>query len=91
MAYQDKPPIDELLHYGMPRRSGRYPWGSGKDPYQHSGDFLSRVDELTKKGMSEKDKAELLEKNMQISNRVKKIKEQPKGKNKKVIEIDHLL
>ena len=58
MAYQDKPPIDELLHYGMPRRSGRYPWGSGKDPYQHSGDFLSRVDELTKKGMSEKDIAE---------------------------------
>lgn len=49
MAYQDKPPIDELLHYGMPRRSGRYPWGSGKDPYQHSGDFLSRVDELTKR------------------------------------------
>ena len=32
MAYQDKPPIDELLHYGMPRRSGRYPWGSGKEP-----------------------------------------------------------
>lgn len=58
MAYQDKPPIDELLHYGMPRRSGRYPWGSGKDPYQHSGDFLSRVDELSKKGMSEKDIAE---------------------------------
>ena len=58
MSYQDKPPIDELLHYGMPRRSGRYPWGSGKDPYQHSGDFLSRVDELTKKGLSEKDIAE---------------------------------
>ena len=58
MAYQDKPPIDELLHYGMPRRSGRYPWGSGKDPYQHSGDFLSRVEELTKKGMSEKEIAD---------------------------------
>lgn len=58
MAYQDKPPIDELMHYGMPRRSGRYPWGSGKDPYQHSGDFLSRVEELTKKGMSEKDIAD---------------------------------
>ena len=58
MTYQDKPPIDELLHYGMPRRSGRYPWGSGKDPYQHSGDFLSRVEELTKKGMSEKDIAD---------------------------------
>ena len=29
-----------LAHYGMPRRSGRYPWGSGEDPYQHSKDFL---------------------------------------------------
>ena len=35
-----------LMHYGMPRRSGRYPWGSGKEPYQRSGDFLSRVEKL---------------------------------------------
>ena len=49
---------DNLIHYGMPKRSGRYPWGSGKDPYQHSGDFLSRVEELTKSGMKEKDIAE---------------------------------
>ena len=46
---------DILIHYGMPRRSGRYPWGSGDDPYQHSGDFLSRVQELKKTGMSETD------------------------------------
>lgn len=40
---------DVLLHYGMPRRSGRYPWGSGDDPYQHdSRDFLGRVEELRK-------------------------------------------
>ena len=26
---------DELIHYGTPRHSGRYPWGSGKNPYQH--------------------------------------------------------
>lgn len=51
--YQDKPPLDELMHYGMPRRSGRYPYGSGGEPYQHSGDFLSRVSELKKKGMKE--------------------------------------
>ena len=25
---------DYLMHYGMPRRSGRYPYGSGEDPYQ---------------------------------------------------------
>ena len=28
---------DHLEHYGMPRRSGRYKWGSGKDPYQSVG------------------------------------------------------
>lgn len=39
---------DMLMHYGIPRRSGRYPWGSGDNPYQHSGDFLSRVNELKK-------------------------------------------
>ena len=61
--YQDKPPLNELyslifesdedlVHYGMPRRSGRYPWGSGKDPYQHSGDFLSRVQELRKQNFT---------------------------------------
>ena len=44
-----------LLHYGMPRRSGRYPWGSGKESYQRTGDFLARIDELKSKGMSEKD------------------------------------
>lgn len=37
-----------LMHYGMPRRSGRYPWGSGDNPNQRTGDFLSRVDELRK-------------------------------------------
>lgn len=46
---------DILMHYGMPRRSGRYPYGSGENPYQHSGDFLSRVQELKKSGMSETD------------------------------------
>ena len=42
-----------LQHYGMPRRSGRYPWGSGKDEYQHSVDFLGRVAKLKKNGWEE--------------------------------------
>lgn len=42
-----------LEHYGMPRRSGRYPWGSGEDPYQSRNDFLGRVDQLKKKGWTE--------------------------------------
>lgn len=70
MAYESKPDInkvveeciseEELIHYGMPRRSGRYPWGSGKDPYQHSWDFLSRVEELKKQGMSDTQIAETI-------------------------------
>lgn len=49
-----------LMHYGMPRRSGRYPWGSGDNPYQHSGDFLSRVEELEKQGMKQTEIAKAL-------------------------------
>ena len=52
---------DILEHYGMPRRSGRYPWGSGEDPYQHNKDFLGRVQEMKKSGMSEREVAEALE------------------------------
>ena len=55
MAYENKPDINELMHYGMPRRSGRYPWGSGKDPYQHCTDFLSRVQYMVDNGVSDED------------------------------------
>lgn len=51
---------DILMHYGVKRRSGRYPWGSGDNPYQHSGDFLSRVNELKGQGLSEKQICEAL-------------------------------
>ena len=42
----DDDDVNYIEHYGTKRHSGRYPWGSGKQPYQHSGDFLSRVEEL---------------------------------------------
>lgn len=51
---------DILMHYGVKRRSGRYPWGSGDNPFQHGGDFLSRVEELQSQGKSEKEIAEEL-------------------------------
>lgn len=51
---------EELAHYGMPRRSGRYPWGSGDDPYQHNIDFLGRVKEYKKQGKSEREIAEIM-------------------------------
>lgn len=37
--------MSELYHYGTPRHSGRYPWGSGKNP-QRNKNFLQRAREL---------------------------------------------
>lgn len=44
---------DYLEHYGTKRHSGRYPWGSGDDPYQHEGGIHGAVKDLKEKGMSE--------------------------------------
>ena len=50
----------DIVHYGMPRRSGRYPWGSGENPYQHSKDFIAQYDALHKSGMKEVDIAKAM-------------------------------
>ena len=44
---------DELMHHGILRRSGRYPWGSGKNAYQRNKGFLQYVDDLKSSGLSE--------------------------------------
>lgn len=44
---------DYIEHYGTKFHSGRYPYGSGDDPYQHGGDFLTRVERLRKSGWVE--------------------------------------
>ena len=47
-----------LQHYGTPRHSGRYPWGSGKNPYQSlNRSFVNRDREYRKQGMTEKERA----------------------------------
>ena len=45
--------MTDLQHYGMPMRSGRYPYGSGKDP-QRNLDTISKVKELKAKGYGSK-------------------------------------
>ena len=50
---------DELMHYGTPRHSGRYPWGSGENP-QRNRDFLGYAKDLKAKGMSETEIAEAM-------------------------------
>lgn len=47
-----------LKHEGVLRKSGRYPWGSGADPYQRNKSFLAYVDELSKKGLTDAQIAE---------------------------------
>ena len=47
-----------LEHYGTPRHSGRYPWGSGKNPRQSlNRHFISRDRELKAQGLTEKERA----------------------------------
>lgn len=48
----DEDLLDVIMHYGVKRRSGRYPFGSGEDPYQHERSFLSRIDELKRQGIT---------------------------------------
>lgn len=49
---------DELMHYGTPRHSGRYPWGSGENPYQSSTGLYGMAKQLKSQGMSDKEIAE---------------------------------
>lgn len=57
---------DILMHVGTSLASGRYPKGSGDDPYQHGDQsFLSRVKQYKNKGMSEKEIADAF--NMRVA------------------------
>lgn len=49
---------NSLQHYGTPRHSGRYPWGSGDNPYQHEDSFLRQYREAHAAGMSDNEFAE---------------------------------
>lgn len=44
---------EHLMHYGILRKSGRYPWGSGGTAEQRSRDFLGFIDDLKKQGLSD--------------------------------------
>ncbi|MEO7398266.1 MAG: helix-turn-helix domain-containing protein, partial [Ilumatobacteraceae bacterium] len=50
---------DYLAHYGIRRKSGRYPWGSGQNPTQRSKTFLDTIAEHRRAGMSESQIAKL--------------------------------
>ena len=43
-----------LAHYGILRKSGRYPWGSGDTPHERATTFQGMVAALRKEGLGEK-------------------------------------
>ena len=55
---------DYFEHYGRGHldggHSGRYPWGSGEDPFQHADDFVNYISKLRKDGKSDVEIAEEL-------------------------------
>lgn len=54
ISADDHKPDNVIAHYGTPRHSGRYPWGSGEDAAsQRNHTLLSMAEELKKQGMSE--------------------------------------
>lgn len=83
-----------LEHYGTKRHSGRYPWGSGDNPYQHSGDFLSRVEELKKKGLSEKEILETINDSLPDEHKMGltefRTARQKAGHDRKALEYDQI-
>lgn len=55
------PADDDLQHYGTPRHSGRYPWGSGGEESggnKRNKEFLDHVKDLLGSGMTESQVAE---------------------------------
>ena len=57
-AYLDLHDVeDSLQHYGTPRHSGRYPWGSGENPYQRNEDFHRVYNDLKAQGMTDAEMA----------------------------------
>ena len=49
-----------LAHYGVLRKSGRYPWGSGETQTERNRTFLGMVENLEKSGMAQPDVARAL-------------------------------
>lgn len=75
---------NDLLHYGMPRRSGRYPYGSGDRPYQSTGGQKRGIRGAIQRRKDKKNAkaAELLEREAE---RQEKIKRAYEGKREEIL------
>lgn len=89
---------DHLEHYGLPRRSGRYKYGSGKDPYQHSGKRASRLESKSdrlaykiKKQTSQKTKSRIINYEQKASEAMAKRAKFKEKEESKRVKRDHAL
>lgn len=84
---------DELMHYGTPRHSGRYPWGSGDRPHQHDRDAkkIARM-KAREAHVAEKDQKVLNKKNRAmaaIDSKQKEIDDRYKKRSQEVEDEVH--
>lgn len=47
--------LEAMEHYGIKRKSGRYPWGSGETPYERASSFQNTMKNLRSQGLSDKE------------------------------------
>lgn len=52
---------DYLAHYGILRKSGRYPWGSGQTQHERNKTFLDTVNALKKSGSTDAEIAKMFD------------------------------
>lgn len=71
---------DFLEHYGIPRRSGRYPYGSGENPYQRTGRGKSTSSNRKDSKLSSSKHTDKKKKRLEVKN--KKLKEKLEKKRK---------
>lgn len=88
---------NELYHYGILRRSGRYKWGSGKNPYHHGQDapkgfFRRKKKEDSKKAEEQQKKKELTKEEIINSGNPKLIKAHANNLTNRELQdaIDHI-
>ena len=55
----------ELYHYGIPRRSGRYPWGSGDRPFQSISGYIRKKKQEKADAAAQKERNEQLRRAME--------------------------
>ena len=51
---------DYISHIGVKYRSGRYPWGSGENPYQHDESFMTQYNNYKASGLSDTEIAQAM-------------------------------